>query len=79
VKRRQRQLKNEHREVTMTRIETARVKEVLEQNISEVKEAAGRLNAATELQELETGVADLEKALGELKSNMAGLPYKHSV
>lgn len=62
----------------MTRIETARVKEVLELNISAVQEAAERLNAAAELQELETEVADLEKAVAELRSSVAGLPFKHS-
>jgi hypothetical protein len=62
----------------MTRIETARVKEVLELSISAVKDAAKRLDAATELQELEAEVADLEKAVAELKSNVSGLPFKRS-
>jgi hypothetical protein len=62
----------------MTRIETARVKEVLELSILAVQAAAGKLNAAAELQELETEVADLEKAVAELRSSVAGLPFKHS-
>lgn len=62
----------------MTRIETSRVKEVIGFNIMGIKEAAAKLNEASELQELEKDLLELEKAVAELKSTLAGLPYQHS-
>lgn len=62
----------------MTRIETSRVREVLGVNITAVKEAAEKLTAECELQELEADVDALEKSLAVLKGSLAGLPFKHS-
>lgn len=62
----------------MTRIETARVREVLGANIAAVKDAAEKLRADCELQELEADIDQLEKAVGRLKGSLAGLPFKHS-
>lgn len=61
----------------MTRIETARVTEVLDLNITKVKQAANKLRLDVELQDLQAEVADLEKAVAELKDSLAGLPFKH--
>jgi uncharacterized protein YceH (UPF0502 family) len=63
----------------MTRIVTSRVGEVLGLDIATIQKAAQKLNAASELQDLEADLAELEKAVSELKSTLAGLPYKHSV
>ncbi|GFO54973.1 hypothetical protein GMSM_19800 [Geomonas sp. Red276] len=60
----------------MTRIETARVKETLDLSITQVRQAAERLNSELELQELQTEVEELEKAVAALKGNIAGLPFK---
>ena len=63
----------------MTRIETARVKEVIGSSITLVKEAASKLNPDSELQEMEAELDELEKAVADLKGNLAGLPFKHSL
>jgi len=63
----------------MTRIETARVKEVLGTSITLVKEAANKLNPDRELQEIEADLSELEKAVADLKGSLAGLPFKHSL
>ena len=62
----------------MTRIETSRVREVLGANITAVKEAAEKLTAQCELQELEADVDALDKSLAVLKGSLTGLPFKHS-
>ncbi len=41
-----------------------------------VQEAAHRLTAVMELEELELGIAELEKRVADLKESLAGLPYK---
>jgi DNA-binding transcriptional MerR regulator len=63
----------------MTRIVTSRVGEVLGINIATIQKAAQKLDENSELQELEENLAELDKAVSELKSALAGLPYKHSV
>ncbi len=62
----------------MTRIETARVREVLGMNITEVKKAAGNLNPESDLQELDRHLTELEKAVAQLRNSIGGLPFKHS-
>ncbi|HJV65494.1 MAG TPA: hypothetical protein VJ550_07175 [Geomonas sp.] len=62
----------------MTRIETARVREVLGMNITGVKEAAERLDPESDLQELDDALNALERAVAELRSSIGGLPFKHS-
>lgn len=62
----------------MTRIETARVREVIGFNVVAIKEAAARLDVNSDLQELESDLVALEKAISELKESLAGLPYQHS-
>ena len=63
-------------EVAMTHIETSRVNEVMGIKIGTVQEAAHRLSAVMELEELELGIAELEKCIADLKESLAGLPYK---
>ena len=62
----------------MTRIETARVNEVIGLQIASIKEAAGRLSADSDLQELEAGISALETTIAELKYSLSGIPFKHS-
>lgn len=62
----------------MTRIETARVNEVIGLQIGVIQEAAHKLSAGSELEVLETDISSLENAVAELKSSLAALPYKHS-
>lgn len=61
----------------MTRIVTPRVTEVISSNIVGIKEAAAKLNESCELQELEEDLVEVEKAVAELRSTLAGLPYQH--
>jgi polyhydroxyalkanoate synthesis regulator phasin len=61
----------------MTRIETSRVNEVIGLHIGTVQEAAHKLNAGSDLQELKSEISDLEKTIAELKESLASLPYKH--
>lgn len=60
----------------MTRIETARVNEVIGFNVGAIKDAASRLSVNGDLQQLEADLLDLEKQIAVLKDSMAGLPYK---
>jgi hypothetical protein len=60
----------------MTRIETARVNEVIGFNVGAIKDAASRLSANGDLQQLEADLLELENKIAELKDSMAGLPYK---
>jgi cell division protein FtsL len=60
----------------MTRIETARVNEVLGLQIGTVREAAAKLNAGGEIEELEADISALEKTIADLKQSLAALPYK---
>lgn len=62
----------------MTRIETARVKEVIGFQVMAIREAAARLDVNSDLLELEANLAVLEQSVAELKDSLAGLPYKHS-
>lgn len=63
----------------MTHIETSRVNELIETNIGIVQAAAGRLSARLELEELEDGIAQLEKTVEDLKESLAALPYKRQL
>lgn len=60
----------------MTHIETARVNEVIGVKIGVVQEAARRLNAGLELEQLEEEIAALEKTVEDLKGTLAALPYR---
>ena len=60
----------------MTRFETSRIREMIGIQIGLVQQAAKQLDPSLELEQLEQGIADLEKGIGELKENLAGLPYK---
>lgn len=62
----------------MTRIETSRVREVLGMTIAAVQDAANKLNPDSELQNLESDIDEVEKAVSDLKASLAALPYKHS-
>lgn len=62
----------------MTRIETARVKEVIGFKVMAIKEAAAKFDANLDLLELEADLAVLERSIADLKDTLAGLPYKHS-
>lgn len=62
----------------MTRIETARVNEVIGFKVMAIREAAARLDVNSDLLELEANLAVLEQSVAELKDSLAGLPYKHS-
>lgn len=63
----------------MTRFETSRIREMIGIKIGLVQQAAQRLDPALELDQLEEGIADLEKGIGELKEILAGLPYKRAL
>lgn len=60
----------------MTHIETSRVNEMIGINIGKVQQAAQRLTTTMELEELEMQIADLEKAISELKESLMALPYR---
>ena len=62
----------------MTHIETARVNEVIGLQIGTVQEAAHKLNAGSEIQELEADISTLEKTVAELKTSLAALPHQRS-
>ncbi|HBG07786.1 MAG: hypothetical protein A2075_07285 [Geobacteraceae bacterium GWC2_58_44] len=62
----------------MTRIETARVKEVIGFNITAIKDAATKLDVNSDLPELEANLSELERAVADLKTSLAGLPFQHS-
>ena len=61
----------------MTRIETARVNEVIGLKIGSVREAANKLSVNSDLQDLEADILALEKAVIELKETVETLPFKH--
>ncbi len=61
----------------MTHIETARVNEALGLQIGIIRDLAQKLDSGS-LQELETDLDDLEKAVSGLREILAGLPFKHS-
>ena len=60
----------------MTRIETSRVNEVIGLHIGIVQEASRKLNASSDLEELEADIATLEHAIADLKESLAALTYK---
>jgi len=59
----------------MTHIETARVNEVIGLHIGTIQETAHMLNVNSDLQELETCIATLEKAVADLKESLAAIPH----
>lgn len=61
----------------MTHMETARIKEVIGLQIGAIREFAHKLSMNADLEELEAGVIDLEKALGDLKESLEALPHEH--
>ncbi len=61
----------------MTHIETARVNEVLDQQIGVVREFSSRLNPQ-DLEQLEQDIAELEGAIRELRGLIDSLPHQHS-
>ena len=60
----------------MTRIETARVNEVIGLQIGVIREAAAKLDSAGEIEALEADISALEKTIADLKDSLAALPYK---
>jgi hypothetical protein len=62
----------------MTRIETARVREVMGFNIAAIKDAAAKLDVNSDLQELEADLSALDKSIAELKDTLVSLPHGHS-
>ena len=60
----------------MTRIETSRVNEVIGLHIGMVQEASRKLNASSDLEELEADIATLEQTIADLKESLAALTYK---
>jgi len=60
----------------VTRIETARVNEVIGLHIGTIREAASKLNGDGEIEELEAEISELEKTIADLKDSLAALPYK---
>jgi hypothetical protein len=63
--------------VIMALVETSRVKELLGIHIGVIQEYAMKLDAGSDLQVLEANMAELEKALGDLKDDLAGIPHRH--
>ena len=61
----------------MTRLETARVNEVIGSRIVAIREAANKLNVDSDLQELEADLSSLEQTIAEFRDSLAGIPYKH--
>ena len=61
----------------MTHIETSRVNEVIGLHIGTIQEAAHKLSASSDLEQLEVDIAALEKTITDLKDSMAALPYTH--
>ena len=59
----------------MTRIETARVNEMLGLQIGVIRDAAARLNS-DDLERLESGLDDLEKAMKQLREMLVSLPHQ---
>jgi len=60
----------------MTQPETARVNELIGIRIGIVQQAARNLRGDGELQEVECGIAALEKAIAELKDTLAGIAHR---
>lgn len=60
----------------MTHIETARVNELLGLQIGIIKDVAAKLNT-DDLERLETDLAEVGKAVKELRGILEGLPHKH--
>jgi len=59
----------------MTRIETARVNEMLGLQIGVIRDAAARLNS-DDLERLESGLDDLDKAMKQLREMLVSLPHQ---
>ena len=60
----------------MTHIETARVNELIGIQIGIVQQTARNLNMNRDLQEIETEIAALEKAIADLKDTLAGIAHR---
>jgi hypothetical protein len=61
----------------MTHIETARLNEVIGLQIGTIQEAAHKLNADSDLEDLEATITQLEVAIADLKASLAGTPHRH--
>ena len=59
----------------MTHFETARINEVIGIQIGMVQEEAQKLKANSDLQVIEAAVAELEKAIADLKGTLAAIPH----
>ena len=59
----------------MTRIETARVNEMLGLQIGVIRDAAARLNS-DDLERLQSGLDDLDKAMKQLREMLVSLPHQ---
>lgn len=59
----------------MTHFATSRVNELLGLQISKVKELAGLLDPGMDIQNIESNLLELEKAVAELKDYLSALPH----
>jgi hypothetical protein len=59
----------------MSHIETMRLNDLIALKIGAVKEFARTMNVDSELQELETLIAELEQATVELKTTLEAIPH----
>lgn len=60
----------------MTRLETARINEMLDMQIGLIRDLAGHLNSS-DIEHLEEEIAEMEKAMRDLKDMVEGLPHRH--
>lgn len=59
----------------MSQIETTRLNDLIALRIGAIKELARTMRADSELQELETLIAELEGATAELRTTLEAIPH----
>jgi len=61
----------------MSKIETARINDLLGLQIGAIQEVAQKLNVDSNFQELEANISDLEKRTADLKVSLEAIPHDH--
>jgi len=61
----------------MSKIETARINDLLGLQIGAIQEVAQKLNVDSNFQELEANIFDLEKRTADLKVSLEAIPHDH--
>jgi hypothetical protein len=61
----------------MTHFETARIKELIGLQIGAIQEVARELDADGDIEEIEAGIAALEKTIAALKGSLEAIPHEH--